>query len=249
MRLERIWDNTVMMMKSSKTSASLVAFLISLTIGIVGCGGGTTGTSSTDELRVKGYAEAASGERLGDVPMVVRSGVGDQELLASQTDQKGDFDMSLPGEEDSIVIEVGGKDSPEVRRNFSGSSVMSTVLAVDTAGAPSASETFEVQIDAASLCDSLISKGNTLYIIQEPVGQSCSISLATYSDQESLTPLRGEFIARCDGQPQTFATSLANQAGEIRLDVPWSRVTGCESIEIVVFPSAQRSRTVSISVE
>jgi hypothetical protein len=95
----------------------------------------------------------------------------------------------------------------------------------------------------------LISKGNALYIIQEPVGQSCPILLATYSDQESLIPLRGEFIARCDGQPQIFVTSLANQAGEIRLDVPWSRVTGCESIEIVVFPSAQRSRTVSISVE
>ena len=238
-----------MMMKSRKIRASLVSLMISLTIGIVGCGGGTTGTSSTEELRVKGYAEAASGERLGDVPMVVRSGSGDQELLVSQTDQKGDFDMSLPGEEDSIVIEVGGQDSPEVRRNFSGSSVLSTVLAVDTAGAPSTSGIFEVQIDAASLCDSLTAKGNTLYIIQEPVGQSCPISLSTHSDQQSLNPLRGEIIARCDGEPQTFASALTNQAGELRLDVPWSQVTGCDSIEVVVFPSAQRSRTVSISVE
>ena len=237
-----------MMMKSPNTRASLVSLMISLTIGIVGCGGGTTGTSSTEELRVKGYAEAASGERLGDVPMVVRSGSGDQELLVSQTDQKGDFDMSLPGEEDSIVIEVGGQDSPEVRRNFSGSSVLSTVLAVDTAGALSTSGIFEVQIDAASLCDSLTAKGNTLYIIQEPVGQSCPISLSTHSDLQS-NPLRGEIIARCDGEQQTFATALTNQAGELRLDVPWSQVTGCDSIEVVVFPSAQRSRTVSISVE
>ncbi len=237
-----------MIMKSLKTRAYLVSLMISLTIGLIGCGGGTTGTSSTEELRVKGYAEAASGERLGNVPMVVRSGSGNQELLVSQTDQKGDFDMSLPGEEDSIVIEVGGKDSPEVRRNFSGSSVLSTVLAIDTAGAPSTSGTFEVQINAASLCDSLIAKGNTLYIIQEPVGQSCPISLSTHSDLQS-NPLRGEIIARCDGEPQTFATALTNQAGELLLDVPWSQVTGCDSIEVVVFPSAQRSRTVSISVE
>jgi hypothetical protein len=114
--------------------SAIARCFISLLIGfLLGCGGGTTGTSSTGELKLIGEAIGANNRPAANKDMIVYSG-GDlsQELGTSATDANGRFEMVLPGSESAVSVAVEGGSRLNIRRKFSGSSIVSALLVDET---------------------------------------------------------------------------------------------------------------------
>ena len=133
-------------------SRCAVASLLFSFLATQGCGGGTTGTSSTGELRLLGQVEQGQAEGYStpasNKPMTVYSGSTEQELVSAATDNEGRFEMVLPGEETSVVVEIEGERSTPVNRVFSGSSIVVTsFLRLIT---PAETKLGEVGLDATS---------------------------------------------------------------------------------------------------
>jgi hypothetical protein len=124
------------------------------------CGGGTTGTSSTDSLKFSGYAETANGQRASDLSMSVQSAATDQTLVDSGTDRRGDFSMALPSDESGFLVIVDGVGEATIVRNQSGAGTMTSKLAATSNGALMVKDLFETQIDPISLCSGLTADGD-----------------------------------------------------------------------------------------
>lgn len=226
----------------------LLLVLIAISIIVSGCGGGTTGTSSTGELKLLGTGQSASGSPLTDAPMTVYSAQTDDELLASQTDERGSFEMSLPATEQALVIEVAGKKTTPLVRSYSGSSVLSTRLRQEASGDIRFSTVVEARIDTASLCSSLKAKDNSLIIVKQVEGESCEISLDTSSHGASDLPISGEVRSVCGGQEQVTDSNSADSVGSLRLTVDLSDITGCLPKEVVIFTDSDDVPPISIPI-
>jgi hypothetical protein len=228
--------------------SSVYVILVGLLVHAAGCGGGTTGTSSTGELKLAGYAQAGSGQRLSELPMTVRSGGDQGELLSSQTDAEGSFAMALPGSESSVLIEIDGKLSSPIARRFSGSSVLSTVLTLSSDPSILAQGSFEVQIDEASLCSALGIEGNDLYVkgvASEPCEARARIASTSYALSSFTASLKG----RCDGSSSVLATASADRAGVVSIDVGGAIERGCDSLRILLSSRSDPGRQVVIPID
>lgn len=221
--------------------------LFGLLVFTVGCGGGTTGTSSTGELRLAGYAQATSGERLATIPMTVRSGEDQDELLASKTDAEGVFAMSLPGSESSVVVDVNGQRSSPIVRSFNGSSVLSTILTVPSGGTVLAQDSFEVQIDEGSLCQALGIDGNELFVKGAP-SQTCQVRVRISSNTYPLSTFSGSLEEICDGSSTVISSVSAAGDGTVTLEVGNAIVRGCDSLKIRVLSSSDPARQIILPI-
>jgi hypothetical protein len=179
--------------------------------------------------------------------MLVRSASDDQELLSSETDARGDFGMLLPGDQSSVLVQIDGKQSQPITRAFTGSSVVSTILERAESGNLTTPGGFEVQIDPESLCSSVGTENNELFI-QGDLTPSCLVKLMLSSSDYPLSTFSGVLRSRCgDGRVAT-ATSSPDSQSVISVDLWSAAEQGCSPFEIQVFSSQDPSRVVVIPI-
>jgi hypothetical protein len=214
-----------------QTRAAVIVVLI---LASVGCGGGTTGTSSGDTFKFIGITEDAVRAPIADTEMSVRSGGNNQILVESQTDRTGDFAMDLPSDEESLVVDIQGTESAPLERQLLGESIVSTKLRQDDAGALSFTETFEVQVDTAGLCAALQVEEETIYQRSDPndgAGQPCIIPFNVRA--KDLLPSTIQASVQTDCAVSIQPAGVAPD-GTISVDVASLLNSGCNNSEIIV---------------
>jgi hypothetical protein len=204
-------------------------FVVALVLA--GCGGGTTGTSSTGGFQLVGVTEDAKRAPIPLTSMNVLSGSSNEVLLASQTDSTGRFSMELPGDETSLIVDIQGTRSATLVRTLPGQSIVSTKLAQASSGAVSFSETFEVQIDTNQLCPALETENNQLFQNAEPLPSECPVTLLVKTNGTPISALRGLVRSGCNVR---IAESKVGNSGVITLDLAPVLSSQCGSIEIIV---------------
>jgi hypothetical protein len=214
-----------------------------------GCGGGTTGTSSTGELKLLGVSQSASGRPLIDAPMSVFSATSDEELLSAQTDSRGDFEMSLPPEESALVVELEGRRTSPLVRAYSGSSVLSTVLYEGAQGDVGFQSSLEAKVDDARLCSSLQAADNRLVVIGEIGVSPCTVAIEISAVGLDTTTVQGEVRSVCGGISRVTDSAVASVEGVLLLDVAPSFQLGCESAELAIFTRGSRLKSIVIPIE
>lgn len=198
---------------------------------LAGCGGGTTGTSSTGGFQLVGVTEDAKRAPIASTEMNVVSGSSDVVLLESQTDSSGRFSMELPSDESSLVVDIQGTRSTPLVRALTGQSIVSTKLAEDSAGSVSFNDTFEAQVDTSRLCQALETENNQIFQNAEPLPSECFVTLSVRAHGAPLSELRARVGSQCDVQ---IAAAQADGSGSITLDLAPVLSSQCGSIEIVV---------------
>jgi len=204
-----------------------------ITFTIASCGGGTTGTSSTDSVKFAGYAEQTNGDRSPFLSMTVSSGTSGEDLRNSGTNADGDFDMVLPASESSLVIDVVGVGTTTMRRLQQGPGTLSTKLAATGEGIQSELQ-FEAQVSQQNLCSSLVASGDELTVVADEDQVPCPATITIASKELTLGNFEGAVVARCAGANSTLTTAWANDGGNVTLDLSAALTAGCSEIQIVV---------------
>jgi hypothetical protein len=211
----------------------------------MGCGGGTTGTSPSDQLRFSGYAEKADGSRAGLLTMRVRSSYNDSVAVDSGTDQRGQFEMFLPDGERSLVVDVSGIGEASVKRSQSGSGSIMAVLKVTEQGELVTRNLSEIQIDTGSLCASLAVTGSSIEIIGDNSEVSCPVTFTISSEQLEVTSFFGEVVGVCSGEVVVLDRAQASSVGLLTLQLDGITQRGCSEVNIQV-TSAQAPSLVGV---
>ncbi len=217
-----------------------------LLIACCGCGGGTTGTSSTGELKILGTSQNAFGTPISETPMTIYSADSNEELLASQTDEQGIFEMSLAPEEQSVTVEISGQRTAPLVRSYSGSSVLSTTLVQTSDGRLTFGTGFEVQIDSSSLCPGASTTGNSLNISEEQIAGSCGISIQATSHGDTPLVISGEVRSDCGNISQVTDGTVASSDGVLQLSLAAASSEGCVPREIVLRANADNVLPITI---
>ena len=210
------------------------AALVALILTSSGCGGGTTGTSSGESFKFIGITENAERAPLADTEMSVLSGGDDQVLVESQTNRNGDFAMDLPSDEESLVVDVQGTKSAPLERQLAGESIVSTTLRQDEVGALSFTETFEVQVDSATLCPALVAEGNRIYQRSGQNGgaeQSCFVRFLIRTKDLPLATVQASARTDCAVSIQPVRVAPDET---ISVDVARLLDSECNNSEIIV---------------
>jgi hypothetical protein len=222
---------------------------VSAMLGSAGCGGGTTGTSPTGELKFSGIAEGADGSRAGQLTMTVRSGDNDEALVDSGTNPNGEFAMDLPGSEDQLIVEVDGVGSTAIARQQRGNGTMSAKLAVTREGALTSRDLSEAQVDSSTLCSNLEVSGNAIQVVG-PVGSGeCLVDIVIASQELALGSFTATLRGVCGGvgPKAAISESRAGNEGRLRLDLSQAFSAGCTGLEVVV-QSSQALELASVFV-
>ena len=200
----------------------------------VSCGGGTTGTSSSDSVKFAGYAEGADGLRAANLSMSVVSTATNKNIADSGTNDSGEFSMELPAEVQSFVVDVEGVGTTTVSRQQRGEGTMTSKLSITSTGALVAEDLFEVQVLTSSLCRSLTLSNNTLIVSGEVGGAPCEVTLQVASRVLPLTSFRGKVEASCDASRIIVSSANASTQGAITLDLNTAFSRGCSDITVSV---------------
>ena len=211
------------------------AGVITLALGVfIGCGGGTTGTSSSDSVQFSGFAEGVDGVRAARLSMTVTSAATSENLVDSGTDDSGDFSMELPADEEAFVVDVEGVGSTQIARQQRGVGTMTSKLAVTSAGALVAEDVFEAQPIGSILCASLTLNGSAIVIAGNVGNAPCEVAFSVASRSLPLTSFRGEVTASCAGSTETVTSAGASAQGVITLDLNYAFSRGCSDIKVSI---------------
>lgn len=198
---------------------------------LAACGGGTTGTSPTDSFKLIGITENSENNALPTTSMLVVSGTNDTVLVDSQTDSSGNFSMELPGDESSLIVDVQGTRSTPLTRSLLGSSIVSTKLSQDSAGALSFDETFEVQIDSSRLCEALEADRNQISWAGPAIPESCPVTFNVRTTGGDSSSIQATLRANCE---VSIASTNADSTGTVSIDIAPALAARCGTIEITV---------------
>jgi hypothetical protein len=212
--------------------AKLFALTI-ITVAIASCGGGTTGTSSTDSVKFAGYAEQPNGGRAPFLSMTVSSGISGEDLESSGTNADGDFAMALPSSESSLVVDVVGVGSTTMRRQQEGPGTLSAKLS-DTGDGLVSGLQFEAQVTEENLCPILSVSGDELVVIGDDAQIPCLATIAIASQELTLRNFEGSVVARCSGAITTLTTARSSADGKLTLDLSEAINRECDEIRIVL---------------
>lgn len=224
------------------------ALILLLGAMITGCGGGTTGTSSTDEFKFAGVAKSASGQPLSGTAMTVRSAGDDSELLQSATDSSGQFVMDLPASESSVVVAVGEARSAPLVRSFNGASVLSTEMVSTSAGDLEFQGTFEVQIDSATLCPALTPYGNQLYQQAPLPAGECVVAFTISSIELSTKNFTAAITGDCQASDVAKPVTDSQKDSQLLVDIAPYLQAGCTTFEIAISHRNTAKRSASFPV-
>ena len=221
-------------MRGFRCLATRTILFLSLIATVASCGGGTTGTSSTDSVKFAGYAQTANGERAPGLSMSVQSATTNQTLVNSGTDDRGDFSMTLPSDEDAFVVDVTGVGTTTIARTQRGAGTMASTLAVTTSGSLVATDFFEAQIDTSSLCGSLTANGDTLIVSGDVGTGPCPVTVTIASQQLSLDSFRSNVEGVCDGTPQLITSARSSSAGTVTVDLGEAFAQECDDVRVII---------------
>jgi hypothetical protein len=224
-------------------------FSLLLLVSVASCGGGTTGTSATDSVKFAGYAQTANGERASGLSMSVQSATTNQTLVNSGTDDSGDFSMTLPSDEDAFVVDVKGVGTTTISRKQRGAGTMASTLAVTNSGALVATDFFEAQIDASSLCASLTANGDELIVSGDVGTGPCPVTFTIASQQLSLNSFRADVEGVCDGTRQLVTSARSSSAGTVTVDLNEAFARGCGDVQVSISSVKAVGLTSIFSVE
>ena len=237
-RLPSLKQTRVFSLGSDLTRRALAQLSTGISLLVIGtlvsCGGGTTGTSSSDSVKFAGYAEGADGLRAANLSMSVVSTATNKNLADSGTNDTGDFSMELPAEVESFVVDVQGVGATTLLRQQRGEGTMTSKLSVTSTGALVAEDFFEVQVLASSLCASLTLSDTTLVVSGDLGGAPCEVTLKVASRALPLTSFRGNVEATCNASRVVVSTANASTQGAITLDLNAAFARGCSDIKVSV---------------
>jgi hypothetical protein len=208
--------------------------LILLVVTCVACGGGTTGTSPTDTLRFSGFVEQADGTRASSIAMTIRSGVTEDNLLESATNEQGEFSMNLPASEQALIIEAQGVGSTMVMRDQRGDGAITAKLGVTSQGQLLATLISELQIKQSSLCSSLSPSENGLTIVGDVGQEPCLVTISVASQELPIEQFIGTLTAVCSNVQVDLEISRASQQGEILYDLNRAFSLNCSDIQLKI---------------
>jgi hypothetical protein len=209
--------------------ASILFMLI-----VIGCGGGTTGTSPTDSLKFSGVAEQSDGTRAGSLTMTVSSTSSDPVVVDSGTDARGEFSMDLPQSENTFVVDVAGVGSATLERNQNEDGTIAAKLSATQQGTLQISQMFEAQVFNRESCSSVWATGASIAIVGE-VGQApCPVRILTASEELSVNRFEARLIATCAGTSGVVASSSSSSSGVLDIDLNEAFSKGCVDISVVV---------------
>ena len=189
---------------------SVGKFLRTLCLSVVhiviftGCGGGTTGTSGTSELRLLGSAFREDGSPLAEEPMDVIDEATQLQLLASGTDKRGNFEMVLPRPELGVVVEIAGARTLPITSSLGGSVTTSTSLSQNDGGGIAVLGAISASPRLLTKCTSFSVKGNSIQFFGQNPVEPCTLLVGV----ESTSPgsqVAVSLRARCAGELRTFA--------------------------------------------
>lgn len=204
---------------------------------LASCGGGTTGTSSSDSLRFSGFAQDADGARAARLSMSVTSTATNENLVNSGTNDSGDFSMELPAEEQAFLVDVDGVGTTAISRQQRGVGTMASKLSVTSAGALVAEDVFEAQPIGSTLCASLSLSGSAI-VVSGDVGEApCKVAFGVASRSLPLNSFRGDLVASCAGTAETISSAGASSQGTITLDINEAFARGCSDITVSITSS------------
>jgi hypothetical protein len=212
-------------------------------VGLLGCGGGTTGTSPTGGAVFSGVVLRSSGALIPQASMEVTDGASSSPIATSDTSSTGTFKMVLPSSIQSFAVSVEGAAPGTVRRSFGGASHLAGRIVVDDRQTVNVGETLEAKLDERSECEDLSIDGNEILILRELGDRTCSLGVFVKSSQPGAR-IVGEATGFCpdrrvvavDGRP-TGPGSLAFDLGQIaKLGCVPSRISlstvGAERVEV-----------------
>lgn len=250
--------NRILKNRISQGTFILVTLLLS------SCGGGTTGTSSTGELRLQGRAEKIQGSPLAGAEMVVFSADSGRELLGSRTDAQGNFTMALPASETGLVLEIEGETTPQLNRHFSDSSVLTTVIVKQSVSNERPTQgnsdnpsrrffdvryTFELHINDLTLCTSLSTRNNKIFIDSPIESATCPIEIEAFSNELQGETFYSQLIGICDGDTMPLSLVRGNAEGRMTVDIGEASRKGCTSLYISTYSVQASDTRISFPIE
>lgn len=204
-----------------------------------GCGGGTTGTSSTGVVRLSGSVRTEGGAPVANRPMAVVSADSGAVLLDSSTDQRGRFVMLLPEQETAADILISGASNVELRRSIAEVSLASAAVVVRPATQP----------------DGVAQSVLTAQLEARVVGAACSGSLFTPVELDARSVGAGEpcrievEVAAAGSDAVEIKTVCRTLGGDIALFSAGVARVGVFEVDLApVLGSSCTSREVRISV-
>ncbi len=170
----------------------------------IGCGGGTTGTSGTSELRLLGSASREDGSPIVEESMDVIDEATQLQLLASSTNKRGNFLMTLTRPALGVVVEIDGARTLPITSSLAGNVTISTLLSQNQEGNISVTDQFSASPRLLSTCASFEVSGNTIRTSRQIVPESCSLLLGVESSSLQAQ-VKVLLTAKCSGTLRTFA--------------------------------------------
>jgi hypothetical protein len=205
-------------------------FLISttLSLALVSCGGGTTGTSPT-VVKLLGSAQDQNGSGISNTSMTVSSAPSGELLVASSTDDTGRFEMTLPSSETDLDVSVEGAAPLSIRRSISDSSAAFASVAVNSSNK---------QSSLASQVEARIVGSSCEQILFTPF----SVDATAVADVPSVCEVRVEISTNeANAAPTAVAVSGVCAVGAKRSDLVVVETTGRETLSLDISPALRSS--------
>lgn len=205
---------------------------------VAGCGGGgTTGTSPTSELRFTGAISDFTGAPQGDAAMQVTSFNSGAVLVQTSSSSRGSFEMTLPGSESAVVVEVGTAKTPPIRKQLEGSSAVSAKLTLRTESAISVDKSIEAQVVSTNLCSAFITEENQIVQVSNLVENPCTIQIHTVSATIPSNQIIGSVYASCQTVKEKVAFGAADSNGNFTVNVAPIIKRGCSLVNVTLTSS------------
>jgi len=224
----------------------LLSYILPLALG--SCGGGTTGTSGTNELKIIGSAAGKDGTPLSDQPMSVIDETTKVSLLTSGTDGTEAFQMVLPRPEFGVIVEILGRRTPSLDSLLQGDITISTSLVQEGSGEILFGNTLVASLRLSSSCRSFTLGSNHLELVDSSSREACTI----YVEFESSHPtaqISMTLVAICGGERKVLDGNSQNGSvgvGTLMLSLP--SLKECSEAQVEVTDLSALLATISFPV-
>jgi hypothetical protein len=204
-----------------------IAIVILFSLFPTACGGGTTGTSPTGDLRLQGSVFTSSGAAVARTAMSVLPDDNSALAVTATTDQEGAFDMSLDGDVSRFSIEITDHASPSFTRAYQEASIVSALVIQENSGQISLPSVVEAQVDNNRLCSQITSEDNTIFISGDVLDSSCVIPLNINFTQSTKIQYQVMVEGVCNQKETIFSQLPVTQSGLWEVQLPKSLEPNC----------------------
>jgi hypothetical protein len=220
-----------------------------LSLVLVSCGGGTTGTSPT-VVKLSGTAQDQNGAGISNTSMTVSSAPSGEVLIASSTDSAGRFEMTLPSSETELDISVEGATPLIVERSISDSSAAFTSLKVDRASQSSLASQVEARIVGSSCRGITFTPLSVDATGVQGTPKGCEVDLEVATGQVNAAPSVVVTSGRCGSGTKRRDLTLANTSGHqaLSIDIAPALSSTCEDLLIEVRANGAPAQAIQFEV-